>query len=46
MIWTKNVSENKKEEEGKEGGFWFPFTSFESNEYKGTYPISFIKERQ
>ena len=44
MIWTKNVSENEKEEVGKEGGFWSPFQSFESNEYQGAYPISFIKE--
>ena len=43
MIWTKNVSKNEIEEKEK-GGFWFPFTSFESNEYRGTYPISFIKE--
>ena len=43
MIWTKHKNTDKDKEEQK-GGFWFPFTSFESNEYKGTYPISFIKE--
>ena len=45
MIWTKHTNTDKDKEE-QAGGFWFPFTSFdtESNEYKGTYPISFIKE--
>ena len=43
MIWTKNVSKDEKKKR-KKVDFGFHLQVFESNEYKGTYPISFIKE--